>query len=156
MGILVCLASAVCYIRHLPTSSNHEDKRISPVWASWSFPYFLLWLQKWHPEGSAICIPSLASLQNVGSDFPLGGWVSIFPVERNCFSRGGCILKIYAFLCALMFFVPCLHVSGRVPGPLELELKTVVSHHVGAGDWTQVLITTEPSLQLLELDFNRI
>jgi hypothetical protein len=35
------------------------------------------------------------------------------------------------FLCALML---CLHVFMRVLDPLELELQTAVSHHVGAGN----------------------
>lgn len=29
--------------------------------------------------------------------------------------------------------------------PLELELQMVVGHHVGAGTWTRVLLTTEPT-----------
>jgi hypothetical protein len=35
--------------------------------------------------------------------------------------------------------VPCMHVYVRVSGPLELELQTVVSRHVGAGNITLVL-----------------
>ena len=41
--------------------------------------------------------------------------------------KGYIFLKIYLFFCALML---CLH----VPDPLELELQTIVSCHVGAGN----------------------
>ena len=45
----------------------------------------------------------------------------------------------------LLACMSIIYVSGahedqkRASDPLELELQTVVSHHVGAGDWTQIL-----------------
>jgi hypothetical protein len=45
----------------------------------------------------------------------------------------------------------------RMSYPLGLELQMAVSHHVGSGNWTQVLkeqsllLTTEPSLLYLRL-----
>ena len=52
-----------------------------------------------------------------------------------------------------------VYVCTRVSGPLELELQTVVSCHVGTWNWTwilkekPVLLTAEPSLQPLESMF---
>ena len=42
---------------------------------------------------------------------------------------------IYLLLCVLVCW--CLSVCVRVSDPLELELQTVVSCHMGAGNWTQ-------------------
>jgi hypothetical protein len=39
---------------------------------------------------------------------------------------------------------------------LELEFWMVVSHHVGAGNWTQVLLPTGPSLQPSKDDFQEL
>ena len=68
-------------------------------------------------------------------------------------------LFIYCFLNAVPFFifcvwVFCMYICVRMLDPLELELQTGVSCHVGAGNWTwilwqekPVLLTAEPSLQ---------
>jgi hypothetical protein len=46
-----------------------------------------------------------------------------------------------------------LRMSERVLDLLELELKVIVSKHIGAVNWSQyVLLTTEPSFQLLVSD----
>lgn len=68
-------------------------------------------------------------------------------------------LKIYLYfmymsvcLCICLCTTYVLEVcrgQKSVSEPLELELETVASHHVGAGKrtWVLLLLTTQPSLQ---------
>lgn len=48
-------------------------------------------------------------------------------------------------------YMQCQRSQKRVLDPLELELKAVVSHYVGARNQT-VIITTEPPPQVLVLE----
>jgi len=44
------------------------------------------------------------------------------------------IINFYVYLCAVWMYI-CV----KVLDPLELEVETVVSHYVVAGNWTQKL-----------------
>jgi hypothetical protein len=65
---------------------------------------------------------------------------------------------IYLFFIFAHSGFTCIYVWVRVLDPLELELQTVASCHVGAGTWTPdrpleeqlVLIFAEPFLQSTE------
>jgi hypothetical protein len=66
-----------------------------------------------------ICLPS-AGIKGVCTTTPLG---FLFV----------CLLN-YLFLFYVHWCFACLHVYARVSDPLELELRTVVSHYVVAGN----------------------
>ena len=69
-------------------------------------------------------------------------------------------MGILRHVCLCTIYVPGAHRSQqRRLGTLELELQTIESHHVGAGNqiqvlWKSSLFTSEPSLQPLELFLN--
>lgn len=54
-------------------------------------------------------------------------------------------------MCVYHMLACCPWMSDRAFNQLELELWMVVSHYVGAGNLTWVLLTAEPSLPAIPL-----
>lgn len=78
----------------------------------------------------------------------------MFIVEKSYWNKDKYFKQSSKDLFSLCDYVP-LEASKRVLETLELELQMVLSHHVGAEDWTWgppekqlLLLTTEPSLVL--------
>ena len=51
------------------------------------------------------------------------------------YGREGMLKQLYLFLFYAYWCPTCIYVCVRVADPLELELQTVVSYHVGAENW---------------------
>jgi hypothetical protein len=67
-----------------------------------------------------------------------------YSVEDGCpFELWCCLVQIFKIIYLLLFYVhwcfDCMHGSVRVSDALEVELQTVVSFHLGAGNQLRVL-----------------
>ena len=146
----VCGLSACMCVYHMCAVAMGAIKGCQVPW-NWS--YRQLWAAIWEPnpdslgeqQGLLTNVPSLQSHKDTGWVFwCLFVCLFVFLVLFVClFVFWGGFKKLFIIINFFLFHVhwrfACTYICVKVSDPLELELQTVVSWCVSAGNWTWVL-----------------
>ena len=111
----------------IPTILHSQDDRMISVWSS---TWITSWIQKQVEQHSRI--QSTKEEQEWGD-------LSFLHMFYNPFHCFVCMLALPAGVFVHCVFFWCSQRPKRLSDPLRLELQTIVSHHVGAGNLTQIL-----------------